>query len=88
MMQFSNMRSWRLHWDHQLYKALEYQYQLGLENLNQHLAEIPIELVYRYANLFLRYFLLNCLQCNVESLNYSFIDSKYFNFDLRWKKYA
>ncbi|XP_034239710.1 cytoplasmic dynein 2 heavy chain 1 [Thrips palmi] len=45
--EFSNMRSWRLHWDHQLYKSLEYQYQIGLENLNQHLAEIPVELVYR-----------------------------------------
>lgn len=42
------MRSWRLHWDHQLYKALEHQYQLGLQNLNQHLAEIPIELIYRF----------------------------------------
>ncbi|KAE8745286.1 hypothetical protein FOCC_FOCC007971 [Frankliniella occidentalis] len=45
--EFSNMRSWRLHWDHQLYKALEFQYQSGLENLNQHLSEIQVELVYR-----------------------------------------
>lgn len=47
--QFSNMRSWRLHWDHQLYKALEFQYQSGLQNLNQHLTDIPVELVYRSA---------------------------------------
>ncbi|XP_063237932.1 cytoplasmic dynein 2 heavy chain 1 [Bacillus rossius redtenbacheri] len=48
---FSNMRSWRAHWDHQLYKALEHQYQLGLEALDQHLPEIKIELVYRQQEL-------------------------------------
>ena len=44
----SNMRPWKLHWDHQLYKALEHQYQLGLESLNENLPEIKVELVYRY----------------------------------------
>ena len=43
----ANMKSWKLHWDHQLYKALEHQYQLGLEALNENLPEIKIELVYR-----------------------------------------
>ncbi len=43
----SNMRSWRLHWDHQLYKALEHQYQMGLESLNQNLPEMKIELIFR-----------------------------------------
>ena len=43
----ANMRSWKLHWDHQLYKALEHQYQLGLEALNENLPEIKVELVYR-----------------------------------------
>jgi dynein heavy chain 2 len=47
----SNMRSWRLHWDHQLYKALEHQYQLGLERLNEHLPEIKVELVFRQQQL-------------------------------------
>ena len=42
-----NMRPWRLHWDHQLYKSLEHQYQLGMEALNEHLPEIKVELVYR-----------------------------------------
>ena len=42
-----NMRSWRLHWDHQVYKALEHQYQLGLESLNEHLPEIKVELIFR-----------------------------------------
>ena len=41
----ANMRSWKLHWDHQLYKALEHQYQLGLEALNDNLPEIKVELV-------------------------------------------
>ena len=44
----SHMVPWRLHWDHQLYKALEHQYQLGLEALNEHLPEIRVELTYRY----------------------------------------
>ena len=43
----ANMRPWQLHWDHQLYKALEHQYQLGLEALNEHLPEIKVELTYR-----------------------------------------
>lgn len=47
MLQFSNMKSWRAHWEHQLYKALEHQYQLGLEALNQHMPEIKVDLVYR-----------------------------------------
>lgn len=41
------MKSWRAHWDRQLYKALEHQYQVGLEALNEHLPEIKVELVYR-----------------------------------------
>ncbi|CAG2063911.1 unnamed protein product, partial [Timema podura] len=40
------MKSWRAHWDRQLYKALEHQYQVGLAALDQHLPEIKIELVY------------------------------------------
>lgn len=46
----NNMKSWRLHWDHQLYKALEHQYQMGLESLNENLPEINIELIYRCAD--------------------------------------
>nr|WAW84826.1 cytoplasmic dynein 2 heavy chain 1 [Halisarca dujardinii] len=47
----TNMRSWRLHWDHQLYKALEHQYQLGLERLNEQLPEFKVELVFRQQQL-------------------------------------
>ena len=43
------MKPWKLHWDIQLYKALEHQYQLGLEVLNENLPEIKVELVFRYA---------------------------------------
>jgi dynein heavy chain 2 len=42
------MKVWRAHWDRQLYKALEFQYQVGLEALSEHLPEMKIELVYRY----------------------------------------
>ena len=41
------MRPWQVHWDHQLYKALEHQYQLGLESLNELLPELRIDLVFR-----------------------------------------
>lgn len=37
---------WELHWDHQVYKALEASYQMGLESLNQNLSEIKTELVF------------------------------------------
>ncbi|GFR12638.1 cytoplasmic dynein 2 heavy chain 1 [Trichonephila clavata] len=42
-----HMRPWRAHWDRQLYKALECQYELGLEVLSEHLPEMRIDLVYR-----------------------------------------
>ena len=48
---FSNLKTWRAHWDRQLYKALEHQYQVGLEALNDHLPEIQVELVYRQQQL-------------------------------------
>ena len=37
---------WRKHWDYQLYKVLEHQYQLGLETLNENLPEIHADLLY------------------------------------------
>ena len=48
-----NMKPWKLHWDIQLYKALEHQYQLGLEVLNESLPEIKVELVFRYESWYL-----------------------------------
>jgi dynein heavy chain 2 len=42
-----NMRPWKMHWDMQLYKALEHQYQMGLEALNENLTEIKVELIYK-----------------------------------------
>uniref|UniRef100_A0A7S1KS08 Cytoplasmic dynein 2 heavy chain 1 n=1 Tax=Percolomonas cosmopolitus TaxID=63605 RepID=A0A7S1KS08_9EUKA len=39
---------WKSHWDYQIYKALEHQYQLGLETLNDvSLTEMNIEIVFR-----------------------------------------
>ncbi|RYH13603.1 hypothetical protein EON65_35255 [archaeon] len=37
---------WIQHWDHQLYKALEVSYQMGLECINESVSEIKIELVF------------------------------------------
>uniref|UniRef100_H2M4S9 Cytoplasmic dynein 2 heavy chain 1 n=1 Tax=Oryzias latipes TaxID=8090 RepID=H2M4S9_ORYLA len=46
-----DMRAWRLHWNHQLYKALEHQYQTGLEALNKNLPEIQIDLIFKQGRL-------------------------------------
>ena len=43
----ADMKTWKMHWDRQLYKALEHQYQMGLEALNENLPEIKVELIYR-----------------------------------------
>ncbi|TRY75069.1 hypothetical protein TCAL_08574 [Tigriopus californicus] len=48
---FTNLKTWRNHWDRQLYKTLEHQYQVGLEALNEHLPEIPVDLIYRQQQL-------------------------------------
>jgi dynein heavy chain 2 len=37
---------WTLHWDHQVYKALEASYRYGLESLNEMQSEIKCELVF------------------------------------------
>lgn len=36
------LRPFKQHWDHQLYKALEYQYRMGLESLHELLPEIKV----------------------------------------------
>ncbi|XP_036005544.1 cytoplasmic dynein 2 heavy chain 1 isoform X1 [Fundulus heteroclitus] len=46
-----DMRAWRQHWNHQLYKALEHQYQTGLEALNKNLPDIHIDLVFKQGRL-------------------------------------
>lgn len=42
-----HMRSWKTHWDRQLYKALDYQYSVCLGRLSQHMAEIRVDLGFR-----------------------------------------
>jgi dynein heavy chain 2 len=37
---------WKLHWDQQVYKALEVSYQMGLESLNENQSEIKCELIF------------------------------------------
>uniref|UniRef100_A0A672TN04 Cytoplasmic dynein 2 heavy chain 1 n=1 Tax=Strigops habroptila TaxID=2489341 RepID=A0A672TN04_STRHB len=46
-----DMKAWRQHWNHQLYKALEPQYQMGLEALNENLPEINIDLTFKQGQL-------------------------------------
>ena len=45
------MKTWKMHWDRQLYKTLEHQYQMGLEALNENLPEIKVELVFRLVDI-------------------------------------
>eukprot|EP00756_Hemistasia_phaeocysticola_P023549 Hpha_TRINITY_DN15900_c0_g17::TRINITY_DN15900_c0_g17_i1::g.73779::m.73779/K10414/DYNC2H, DNCH2; dynein heavy chain 2, cytosolic len=44
---FKFMEPWRRHWDFQVYKALEHQYQRGLETLNESLPETQISLCFK-----------------------------------------
>ena len=44
---YPSMKGWRLHWDMQLFKALEHQYQVGLEGLHQDLPQIRCELEFK-----------------------------------------
>ncbi|XP_078258652.1 cytoplasmic dynein 2 heavy chain 1 isoform X1 [Rhinoraja longicauda] len=46
-----DMKAWRQHWNHQLYKALEHQYQMGLEALNENLPEITVDLTFKQGRL-------------------------------------
>ncbi|KAL7738788.1 hypothetical protein ACLKA6_008441 [Drosophila palustris] len=48
---YSNLDAFKLHWDHQLYKVLEYQYILGLLDMNNKLPDIHIKLVLRQREL-------------------------------------
>eukprot|EP01116_Phalansterium_solitarium_P024802 TRINITY_DN91_c0_g1_i1.p1 TRINITY_DN91_c0_g1~~TRINITY_DN91_c0_g1_i1.p1 ORF type:complete len:4098 (+),score=2051.07 TRINITY_DN91_c0_g1_i1:208-12501(+) len=48
---YQNLKPWRIHWDYQLYKALEYQYKLGLESLNENLNEMSVELQFKNGQL-------------------------------------
>ena len=41
------MRPWKIHLDWQLYKSLEHQYRLGLEEMNESLPELRVELTFR-----------------------------------------
>eukprot|EP00658_Telonema_sp_P-2_P019000 TRINITY_DN17443_c0_g1_i2.p1 TRINITY_DN17443_c0_g1~~TRINITY_DN17443_c0_g1_i2.p1 ORF type:complete len:209 (+),score=61.31 TRINITY_DN17443_c0_g1_i2:155-781(+) len=43
---FSNTEAWAKHWDMQIYKALEYQYQMGLESLHEVVTEINAAVVF------------------------------------------
>lgn len=41
----SLLKKWKVHWDFQIFKALELQYKFGLQSLNQNLSEIKAEIV-------------------------------------------
>lgn len=45
---YTNLQSFQIHWDHQLYKALEIQYVMGLLDLNHRLPDIHVDIIFRY----------------------------------------
>eukprot|EP01062_Namystynia_karyoxenos_P045109 TRINITY_DN3342_c0_g5_i1.p1 TRINITY_DN3342_c0_g5~~TRINITY_DN3342_c0_g5_i1.p1 ORF type:complete len:4328 (+),score=2117.78 TRINITY_DN3342_c0_g5_i1:233-13216(+) len=45
--EYKGMEPWRQHWDYQLYKAMEHQYQRGLETLNESLPEQQVSLCFK-----------------------------------------
>eukprot|EP01035_Chromulina_nebulosa_P017590 gene17590-23160_t len=47
--------TWVLHWDHQIFKALEASYQIGLESINENLTEIKAEIFFNQLNKKLEY---------------------------------
>ncbi|KAJ1562887.1 Cytoplasmic dynein 2 heavy chain 1 [Nowakowskiella sp. JEL0078] len=44
-------QTWRTHWDYQLYKALEFQYKVGLDTINENLLEIKIDIIFKQQKL-------------------------------------
>uniref|UniRef100_A0A1B0AQ10 Dynein heavy chain, cytoplasmic n=1 Tax=Glossina palpalis gambiensis TaxID=67801 RepID=A0A1B0AQ10_9MUSC len=48
---FTNLEAFKLHWDHQLYKVLEYQYILGLVEMNNKLPDIHVKIAFRQRQL-------------------------------------
>ena len=50
----ANMQPWVSHWNRQLYKALQSQFQLGIENINAQLPILNAQLVFRSQRLQLR----------------------------------
>ena len=47
----ASQRTWRVHWDFQLYKALEHQYARGLEVLNESLPRVSMSLIFKQRRL-------------------------------------
>ena len=43
--------TWKDHWDHQLFKALEYQYKMGLESCHESLTKMEVKLVFKQRRL-------------------------------------
>lgn len=44
---YTNLQPFKIHWDHQLYKVLEYQYLIGICDLSHRLPDIHIDIVFR-----------------------------------------
>lgn len=44
---YQNLESFKIHWDHQLYKVLEIQYIMGLTDINHKLPDVNIDIIFR-----------------------------------------
>lgn len=45
---FGNLDAFKLHWDQQLYKALEVQYIAGLVDMNNKLPDLHVKIMFRF----------------------------------------
>lgn len=43
----SNMKPWAIYWDRQLYKALQLQFQWGIENFQLQIPIINVQLIFK-----------------------------------------
>eukprot|EP01105_Mastigella_eilhardi_P022238 TRINITY_DN5471_c0_g1_i1.p1 TRINITY_DN5471_c0_g1~~TRINITY_DN5471_c0_g1_i1.p1 ORF type:complete len:3987 (-),score=1077.90 TRINITY_DN5471_c0_g1_i1:1263-13184(-) len=75
---YQHMEPWRLHWDHQLYKALEYQYKRGLLSLSDTLTDITCELTCKDQQLQFR------PKFEVLRTNYYSVIQNYIKYPLRF----
>ena len=77
-------RQWVLHWDHQIFKALEISYRKGLESVVENLPEIKAELVFSNKVLEFKPPLEQLRQAYYKELK-KFVNIPYV-FEGRWRK--
>lgn len=76
---YTNLQAFKIHWDHQLYKVLEFQYLIGLSYLSHRLPDIHVDIIFRYGGKRLH------IGNNNNNLLFE-IGNRKFNFVRRWRR--